>query len=136
MEILWSYCQIKTNMVDEIMLRDSCVECKFVISFWATHELILDMYIMSCFFQVLMKELIFWPPIYWPCTCPTSLDMIRLPNVDLQWIVWFKRLQNINKFSTTPTYLVDEPHVIHGNHAQMSESTLKWTYFGHFWVQH
>jgi hypothetical protein len=33
----------------------------------------------------------------------------------------------------TPTYLVDEPHVIHGNHAQMSESTLKWTYFGHFW---
>jgi hypothetical protein len=54
-----SYCQIKTNIVDEIMLRDSCVECKFVISFWATHELIFDIYIMSCFFQVLMKELIF-----------------------------------------------------------------------------
>ncbi len=58
-----SYFQIKTNIVDEIMLRDLCVECKFVISFWATHELILDIYIMSCFFLSVNERTHFFNPL-------------------------------------------------------------------------
>lgn len=63
MEILLSYCQIKTNIVDEIMLRDLCVECKFVISFWATHELILNIYIMSRFFWSVNERTRFFNPL-------------------------------------------------------------------------